>query len=176
MALFQRNQYGLRPTSVRVTVPDNDIARLMYYLNCVFYTIEYDDQDVRKYRDYQRWSMLSHAEQRVVWFLALTFSPDEFDGKVFFQSDALCKDLGNQFYEFSEVSNQLLAVQSILIAGQTRRVKKIMTYKMTWIQSFFLEPIKRLAPYLSPQAQRPVTARRPTTAYVVQNSDACVIS
>ena len=175
MALFQRNQYDLRP-SPRVTVPDNDLARLMYYLNCVFYTIEYEDQDVRKYSDYQRWWMLSHAEQRVVWFLALTFSPDEFDGKVFFHSDALCGDSSNKFYEFSQVSNQLLAVQSILIAGQTRQVKKIMTYRMSWIQNNYLDPMKRLAPYLSPQAQRPATARRPTTAYVVQNSDACVIS
>lgn len=176
MALFQRNQYGLRPTSSRTSVPDNDVARLMYYLHCVFSAIEYNDQDVRKYRDYQRWSMLSHAEQRVVWLFALTFSPDEFDGKVFFHSDQLCGDSSNKFYEFSQVSHQLVAVQSILIAGQTRQVKKIMTYKMSWMQNNYFEPMKRLAPYLSPQAQRPVTARQPTYAYITPTSDACVIS
>ena len=174
MALFQQNQYDLLPTIPRTTVPDNDMARLMYYLSCVFHTIEYEDQDIRKYRDYQRWSMLSHAEQRVVWSLTLTFSPDEFDGKIFFHSDALCGDSLNKFYESSQVPNQLLAVQSILIAGQTRQVKKIMTYRMSWIQNNYLEPKKRLAPYF--ESSSTATGDSPTTAYVVQNSDACVIS
>ena len=103
MALFLRDQYGLRATSSRVTVPDNDVARLMYYLNCVFNTIEYTDQDMRRLRDYRNWSMLSHEEQRMVWLFALILSPDEFDRQVFFHSDALCGDMGNKFFEFSQV-------------------------------------------------------------------------
>ncbi len=52
MALLFANQYSLlRPTSSRGTVSDHDLVRLMYYLDCVFYTIEYNDQDVREYRD-----------------------------------------------------------------------------------------------------------------------------
>ena len=178
MAMFLRNQYGLRATSARATVPDNDVARLMYYLNCVFSAIEYTDQDVRRLRDYRNWSMLSYEEQRLVWLFALILSPDEFDDKVFFHSDALCGDSGNKFFEFSQVRHQLLAVQSIIIGGQTRQVKKIMTYKMSWIQSNYLDPMKRLAPHLSPQAQRPSTASAARPNYTPSNttSNACVIS
>jgi hypothetical protein len=182
MAYMFRDQLGLRPTSSRATVPDNDLARLMYYLNCVFSAIEYKDQDVRRYRDYRNWSLLSGAEQRMVLVLALALSPDEFDGKVFFHSDQLCGDSGNKFYEFSQVRHQLLAVQSIVVAGQTRHVKKIMTYKMSWIQYNYVEPIKGLAYYFEQQRQaaaaRAASARsaRPMYTYSNPNSDACVIS
>lgn len=182
MALhIYRDQFGLRPTSSRATVPDNDLARLMYYLNCVFSAIEYNDQDVRRYRNYQNWSFLNESEQRTVLVLALALSPDEFDGKVFFQSDELCGDSSNKFYELSQVRHQLLAVQSIFIAGQTRHVKKIMTYKMSWIQAYYAEPVKNLAAYFNQQRQRQIAAARARSArltYSYQNapSDSCVIS
>lgn len=182
MALFSRNQFGLRPTSSRVTVPDNDRARLMYYLNCVFSAIEYNDQDVRKYRNYHNWSLLNNAEQRMVFLLALTLSPDEFDGKVFFQSDQLCGDCGNKFYEFSQVRHQVLAVQSILVAGQTRHVKQIMTYKMSWMMNNYFGPMQRMKSAFEQQqraqAARAATARasRPNYSYSNPQSDACVIS
>lgn len=186
MALFYRDQFGLRPTSSRATVPDNDLARLMYYLNCVFSAIEYNDQNVRKYRDYNNWSLLSDAEQRMVFWLALTFSPDEFDGKVFFQSDQLCGDSINKFYEFSQVRHQLLAVQSILVAGQSRQVKKIMTYKMSWMMNYYYSPMQRMKSRFEQQQQqqqraqaaRAATARASRSNYSYSNpqSEACVIS
>jgi hypothetical protein len=145
----------------------------MYYLNCVFSTIEYTDQDVQKYRDYNNYSRLNYQEKRMVWLFALMLSPDEFDGKVFFNSDALCEDYGNEFYEFSRVRHQLLAVQSIFIAGQTRQVKKIMTYKKSWMQYNYFAPMKRLAPHLGPQSQRPATA---SATVARSTSNACIIS
>ncbi len=67
MALLWRDQYDLTPGKNPVAnVPDNDLARLMYYLHCVFCAIEYKDQDVRKYRDYRNYDELSYAEQRMV--------------------------------------------------------------------------------------------------------------
>jgi hypothetical protein len=184
MAYLVSNEYGLRPTSSRVTVPNNDVARLMYYLHCVFHVIEYNDQDVRRYRDYHNWSLLSDAEQRVVFLLALTFNPDELDGKVFFHSDELCGDWGSKCFELSEVRHQLLAVQSIVVAGRTRQVKQIMTYKKTCIQYYYTDPVKRLTHFFNQQRQaaaaraRAVTARsaRPTYVYPKPTSDVCVIS
>ena len=190
MALFFRDQFSLRPTSSRVTVPDNDLAKLMYYLNCVFTAIEYKDQDVRKYRNYNNWSLLTDAEQRMVLWLALALSPDEFDGKVFFHSDELCGDRSNKFYELSQVRHQFLAVQSVLVAGQTRQVKQIMTYKMSWMEKNYYGPRQRLSAYFQQQkaqeearrrqalAARAATARstRPTYSYYNPQSEACVIS
>ncbi|CAF1050307.1 unnamed protein product [Rotaria sordida] len=161
-----RDQFSLRPTSTRATVPDNDLARLMYYLNCVFNAIEYKDQDVRRYRDYHNWSLLSDTEQRAVLVFALALSPNELDGQVFFHSDELCGDSSNKFYELSQVRHQLLAVQSIVISGQTHNVKKIMTYKMSWIQNNYIEPVKRLTYYFNQQRERQIAAARAKSARV----------
>lgn len=145
MAYFQQNKYGFKDTSVNANVPNNDVARLMYYFNCVCSAIQYNDTDVSRYRNYQNWSYLSSEEIRVLLVLCLTISPDVLDNKVFFHSDALCGNSPNRFFEISEVSNQLLAVESIVIAGRRCRVTSIMTYKMSWMHTNYINPIKRVA-------------------------------
>jgi hypothetical protein len=145
MAFLQRNQFGFERTSVPVTVPDNDTARLMYYFDCVCNTIEYNDNDVSRYRNFRNWSSLTYGEIRVLLVLCLTISPDVLDNKVFFQSDALCGTSTNKMYKVSQVSHQLLAVQSIVIAGRRCQVNKIMTYKMSWMYEYYINPIQRLA-------------------------------
>jgi hypothetical protein len=77
--------------------------------------------------------------------LCYTFSPDVFNNKVFFQLDALCDDFQNKFYETSQVSHRLLAVRLIVVAGRTRRVSKIMTYKMSWMRDYYFGLMQRLA-------------------------------
>ncbi|CAF1129355.1 unnamed protein product [Didymodactylos carnosus] len=69
-------------------------------------------------------SYLSAAEDRMVLYLCYTLSPDVFEDKVFFQSDALCGNSGNRIYEIGQVQHTLVAAQSIVGAGRTRRVKK----------------------------------------------------
>ena len=170
MALLWRDQNRLRSKGVRVAVPDDDVARLMYYLDCVFTAIEYEDEDVSRYRDYDEYDSLSYQEQRMVWILASTLSPDEFDDKVFFHSDELSENGGNEFYDLSQVRHHLLAVQSILVAGQTRRVKQIMTYTMPSMQRNYYGPIQRLGFRFRPQP------RQQTYVYVNPDSDICAIS
>ncbi|CAF3550444.1 unnamed protein product [Rotaria sp. Silwood1] len=157
MAYLQHNQYGFKDTSVNVNVPNNDVARLMYYLNCVCSAIQYNDSDLSRFRNYRNWSSLSSEDIRLLLVLCLTLRPDLLDDKVFFHSDALCGDSSNKFFEISQVRNQLLAVQSIVIAGRTCQVTKIMTYKMSWMQNNYLNPLQRLT-----QQYRPRTTRTST--------------
>lgn len=147
MALSLGNhEIGVKRTGQSVTVANNDTAKLMYYLNCVCSTIECnDDPQIRRFTNYSNWSSLSTDEQKQLVVLCYTFSPDLFDDKVFFQSDALCLNSENEFYEISQVSNQLVVARSIAIGGQTRRVNKIMTYKMSWMQTNYLGPMRRQA-------------------------------
>jgi hypothetical protein len=145
MAFFQRNQFGFKQTSVPVTVPNNDVARLMYYFDCVCEAIDYKDTDVSRYRNFRNYSSLSYNEIRVLLALCLTISPDVLDNKVFFHSDALCGNSANKLYEVSQVSHQVMAVQSIVIAGRRCHVKKIMTYKMSWMYEYYINPVQRLA-------------------------------
>lgn len=146
MAYFQQNRYGIKEVGSTANVPANDVATLMYYLTCVFGAVECDmTPQMRRFTNYHNWRSLSFAEIRQLIALCYVFSPDVFNNKVFFHSPALCGNNSNKFYEISQVRNQLLAVSSIIVGGQTRRVNKVMVYKMSWMTKNYAEPMLRLA-------------------------------
>jgi hypothetical protein len=151
MAMWQQSNIGVREYGTTVSVPDNDVARCMYYLNCVCAVIDYDDTSIRRYTNYQRYWALSADEIEIVYKLCLTLSPDEFEDKVFFQSDAMCGSTGNNFFEINQVRNRLGVIGSILVAGRTRQVTKIMTYKVSWIRTNYFGPMNRLADRFNPE-------------------------
>ncbi|UJR20020.1 hypothetical protein I4U23_023154 [Adineta vaga] len=105
--------FGFRPTSSKATAPDNDLARPMYYLSCVLSVIDYNDQDMRKYRNHHNWSYLMEEDKRVLFYFIKYLSPDLFENQVFFNVEQLSGDSENKFYEFGQVRHELLAVQSI---------------------------------------------------------------
>jgi hypothetical protein len=170
MAMFQRTNYDVKAFGTNVTIPDADIAKIMYYLDCVCTVVDYNDGDIRRYRNYSNWANMSDEEDRLIFILALALSPDELEDKVFFNSPQLCPDANNQFYEIGQVRNQLLVVRSIVIGGQQRQVKKIMAYKSAWMQNFYYAPMRALAYRFSPQGQREEAMRREMI------SQACTIS
>ena len=90
----------------------------------------------------------------------------KFEDKVFFESDAMCGNSGNEFYKIGQVQNRLLVVESLMIAGRTRRVTKIMTYKRHWMVNNYFAPMNQLANRFNPQRQ---------LVQALQDSD-CVIS
>lgn len=146
MTFLRQDQYKIKKVPAIGTVPNNDIARLMYYLNCACYTVEYNDRNISRYRNYNNWSSLSNEEIRLLITLCYIFSPELFNNKVFFQSDDFCDN------QFSEV-NQSLAVQSIVVAGRICRVHRIMTYNKSWMHDNYLNPIRNLDERLNNQSQ-----------------------
>ncbi|CAF3974130.1 unnamed protein product [Rotaria sp. Silwood1] len=151
MAYLEKREIEFRDTTVRANVPNNDVAKMMYYLNCVCYCIEYDDNDIRRFTNYANWASLSNEEDRLVFLLALTLSPDLFIGKVFFPSDELSRDMLGRFYEIGQVRHQLMVVPSLVIAGRTRQVNRILAYKQAWLQLYYIDPMKRLTQRFRPQ-------------------------
>ena len=41
-AILGKKEYGVKKTGVSVTVPNNPVAKLMYYLNCICNVINLD--------------------------------------------------------------------------------------------------------------------------------------
>lgn len=124
MAFLQSTNYDVKAFGRNVTIPNSDIAKVMYYLDCVCTVIDYNDGNIQRYRNYSNWANMSDQEDRLIFILALALSPDELDDKVFFNSSQLCGNSNNQFYEIGQVKNQVLVVSSIVIGGQQRQVKK----------------------------------------------------
>lgn len=160
---FQQDEIGFKHTGVTVTIPNNDVARLMYYLKCVCTAVECDeDTEIQRFTRYQNWGYLSIDEQKMLLALCYTFSPDIFDGKVFFESDALCGDSLNDFLEISQVRHQFLAAESIVIAGRTREVNKIMVYKRQWLNQYYLIPMQGLVRKLNSSTRPAITHPAPS--------------
>jgi hypothetical protein len=142
----------------------------MYYINCVCTVIDYNDGNIQRYRNYSNWANMSDEEDWLIFVLGLALAPNEWEGKVFFNRPDLCPEASNEFYEIGEVRNEFFVVQSIVIGGQQRRVKNIMTYKQSWMENNFYEPIRNLTFRFSPAGQRQEAIQR------AMISQACVIS
>ena len=70
------NNLKIERTGVTTHVPNNDLAKLMYYLSCVFITIQYDNYN--KLSDYQNYTNLNEEEKNLVYALAILFNPKIF--------------------------------------------------------------------------------------------------
>jgi hypothetical protein len=153
--IIGRNEVNVKKTTRPMTIPSNDTARMMYYLSCVCNVIDCDrDEDIRRLTNYANWARLSTDERRPLLVLCYTFSPDVFGDKVFFHREELCVQFSNEFYTINQMRHRLVAVESIIIAGRERQVNKIMTYKMSWMRMYYLEPMPRLARQLVAQPSR----------------------
>ncbi|CAF1400307.1 unnamed protein product [Rotaria sp. Silwood1] len=117
MVVFGSTELEFQRFGRTAHVPDADIAKVMYYLDCVCTVIEYDDNNIRRYRNYSNWRNMSDEEDRFIFLLALTLSPNELEDKVFFNIPDVCPDTNNAFYEIGQVKRQLMVVQSIIIDG-----------------------------------------------------------
>ncbi|CAF1279259.1 unnamed protein product [Adineta steineri] len=79
----------------RTSVPDDNIAKCMYYLNCVCIVIEYDDDDMEQYTDYENYRWLTPYQRRRVFLLCKALSPDEFEDRIFLKM-MTCVDMDRQ--------------------------------------------------------------------------------
>ena len=172
MALaFGKTELTVRKFGVNVSIPSDPKGKLMYYLDCICNALDLDtsdSQNVRKLRDYKNYWALSDDEVTQLLLLCAMLSPDILLNKVIFQNDAMCGDSNNEFYEIGAVRNRMVVSNSIIIGGQTRRVNKIMTFKMSWLRDNYLNPMEALAGELEAReaAQRRQRAKK---------DDSCVI-
>ena len=155
---MERTEVGIRRAGHSVTVPDNPIAKLMYYLDCALCCVDdSNDSDLRRLRNYKNYSSLTYYEEDKVFILCLALSPDKLIGTIFIPNEEMGKS--NQFLELSAVSTNLLVSQSLLVGGQRKSVQKIMMFKKRWIENYYLNPLQSC----QRQRQRPaITFTRPT--------------
>ena len=153
-AVIGSTQIRVKKIGSSTTIPDNPIAKLMYYFDCVRSCIEADDDyTTRRLRNYNNYSSLTSQEQAQLLILCLALSPNKLIGSIFLPArDDEDFDGGiNHFYELSTVSTRVLVSQSLLVGGQQKRVRKIMKFKKSWIEKYYINPLRSLE-----RGQRPV--------------------
>ncbi|KAK3584696.1 hypothetical protein CHS0354_021369 [Potamilus streckersoni] len=137
--------HWFKNTTSKTTVPDNSTARLMYYLHCMCTVVDLTDTspNLQRLRNYANYYLTSDEKERLI-ILCLLLDPDVFINKCILQVDALCQNFDNEFYEITPVNNHLLVAGNVIVAGQNRRVNKIMAFKTEWIAKYYYTPLNAL--------------------------------
>ena len=156
MAYFQFNDFDVTNVGRTVNIPDNNVARLMYYLDVVCDLIEYDDRDLNRLRDYRNYHRITDTELRLLFIACAALDPDLLIDKVMFEDKNrnLTGTSQNRIYELGAIRHNLLVVNSILVAGRNRRVKKVMFYKPSWLTNFYIRPMAALTVIFEQERRR----------------------
>ena len=122
-------------------VPENKLAKLMYYLDCAFYTL--DIRCYSDYTDYYNYRQLTRIQEQYVLSLARKYNPTfMLDNQLFIIRPNLV-DYGfdNQFYQITDKRIGIRANSQVFIGGKSVTVVKVMICKNTWLQQFYYEPL-----------------------------------
>lgn len=143
--LLQRER-AVKDTSADVTVPANNVARLMYYLRCVTRSLGVDVLPARLV-DFSRWAYLSDSEDDAVYTEAWRFSPDELLDKIIFHDTdgTLCGTSSNRFLELSEATSLLAVSGSAVVGGTSRTATRVMIFTTAWLTKFYIHPMRSAA-------------------------------
>jgi hypothetical protein len=126
------NKVRVEAYGTTTTVPNDNIAKLMYYLDCVLIVIEYDRNN--KLTDYQHYKNLNSEEKKAVIQLAILLNPKLFmDANIFIVSQDLLPDSsGNKFYKITDERIGIHIDEELMLAGKVVKVKNVMACNDNW--------------------------------------------
>ena len=138
------DKYNISEFGSETRIPDNDIARLMYYMNCVCVVLEINENSALT--DYKNYDVLDNDQAKLVYALALAFQPALLiqAGVFIVDSTLLDGDYTNQFFEITNEKIGFHVNQELMIGGKTVRVKKLMACNNKWLSSYYFNPIDRI--------------------------------
>jgi len=141
-------ELSIRAVGVSVNIAEDNIAKLMYYLNSM-HTCLGGDVIPDQFTDHRKYYSLSNDEKTAVVALSVLLSPDLLLGKVIFPVDngnPLLNGCNNEFYDLTEAKRLLAGAATaegvIIMEGKTVNVTKIMVFTTNWLTKFFLNPLK----------------------------------
>ena len=141
-ATFALKKLNVRTIGSNTTVPKNAMAKIMYYLDCVFAVVDYHDSTLTDYKNYDE---IKVSKLLVIYELAKLFHPSLFiDKGVFIVDEKLLIDTNNQFYEVTDETIGFHASREIVIGGKTVRVLKLMACNDEWLSKNYFKPIKEI--------------------------------
>ena len=135
-----------------VSVPGNKLAKLMYYLRCVFTVIQIDEDT--RLTDFENYYDLTKEEEQTVLGLCALFNPKVMTELSLFiiAPELIPEGKINQFYQLTDEKVGVHVNSEVVIGGRVIKVLKIMACKPIWIERFFGEPVDE---YSRPQLPPP---------------------
>ena len=125
----------------------------MYYLSCVFITIQYDNYN--KLSDYQNYTNLNEEEKNLVYALAILFNPKIFisAGVFMIKPELLSENRANDFLKITDKRIGVHVSDEIMIGGRVVKVLQIMVCKKIWLERNYYSPLKNIIPKDSNEIQ-----------------------
>ena len=138
------NNIKIERTTVATKVPNNDLAKLMYYLSCVFIVIKYEQNN--KLSDYQNFTNLNEQEKKLVYNLSILFDPKIFISAGIFivKSELLPPSRANDFFKITDERIGVHVSNNIIIGGKAVQVLNIMVCKSVWLDRNYYSPLKNI--------------------------------
>ena len=142
----------VKPIGRTVSVPGNKLAKLMYYLRCVFTVIQIDEDT--RLTDFENYYDLTKEEEQTVLGLCALFNPKVMTELSLFiiAPELIPEGKINQFYQLTDEKVGVHVNSEVVIGGRVIKVLKIMTCTHKWIKTFFDEPVEA---YSRPQLPPP---------------------
>lgn len=156
----QNRVIGIKETGHTVTVPDSPMACIMYYLSCVNSLIDINiPENLRKYHNYQN---LSFDEENRVLSLATLLNPALFIANgIMINDPALCQNKSNKFFSITNSRFAFAFSREFVIANKKLHTLKIMAFKSSWLEKYYINPIKTYSTRISAIANGTVERFRP---------------
>ena len=124
-------------------IPNHKLAKLMYYLECVFTVIQKDTEIIYT-NCYFNYNLVSKQEEQKILDLVSTFNSKVMTELNLFviEPDFVPVDKENEFYDISDERFEGKINSEVDIGEITRKVLKIMACKQSWIDKYYSEPLK----------------------------------
>ena len=128
-----------------VKVPKNKLAKLMYYLDCVFSILDCPGLDF--YRNYKNYHNLTTRQTNEVLVMCARFEPSLMKNYHLFiqDKDLLPMGFGNQFYDIKDNRVPYSVRRNVLIGGRDFKVLQVMACNQAWIDENYNEPMALFA-------------------------------
>ena len=168
---------NMGPNGYKVDVPENDIARLMYYLSCISTLINYSKKD-DKYTDYEHYSLLTARERLKLIELIALYNPKLFiDAGIIIIDTNLLPDgtTDNQFYEITDQRIGFHDKEEIMIDGKSMKILKIMACNTDWLNRNYICPLNNIINSPPPMLKSNNKSKQnhETSSKMKKNEDGC---
>lgn len=144
-AFIQKKPTTFEDVGTTCSVPNTDVAKVSYYLNCCTLACGVDvimDDLV----DYKNVHKLPQARQDCIFEIAYEqYSPEEMIGKTIFPDPdgAFTSRKRNAFLKITECTAVLAVTTSAVIGGEEKEIKTVMVFDDDWIKSNWKDPMTR---------------------------------
>ena len=129
------------PKEEKKEIPNDKLAKLMYYLSCVFQIIDYQIEE--RYYYYPNFYILTKGERETIKKLANMFRPEIMKNLslFLFNSDLIPPEQEIEFYEINDKRLEGINIMEVVtIDNSNLKVLKVMACKESWINKYYDQP------------------------------------